>query len=196
MCNSDKSNIYIEDLLIIMAVMTNQMCFSSLTRYALYNFTTHSPRRTHVKTSMLCGVCQALCRLEAASYVNQSRKGCMGTNIPPSGFSQTSVVVSLIWLVCPCIWWAYKLCAGCLGVPWSSHCCLAGVFPGCNLDQRGTLLRICGKLWTLSLGGCPSTVSVVPPFLGKCSRILAIHPVHIPSSILSQSCHWQKKGSH
>jgi hypothetical protein len=49
MWNSNKSNIYSEDLPI---VMTNRMCFSSLTRYALYDSTMHSPRRTHVKTSM------------------------------------------------------------------------------------------------------------------------------------------------
>jgi hypothetical protein len=39
---SIKSNIYSEDLLIVMTVMTNRMCFSSSTRYALYNFTTRS----------------------------------------------------------------------------------------------------------------------------------------------------------
>ena len=57
-----------------------------------------------MKTSMLRGgVCQVLCWPEAALYVNQSGKGCMGTNVPPSGFSRTSVVVSLVRLVCPCI---------------------------------------------------------------------------------------------
>ena len=118
-------------------------------------------------------VCQALWRPEAASYINHSGKGCMGTNIPPSCFSPTSVVATLVRLVCPRIWWAYKLCVSCLGKPWSSHCCLAGVFLGCsNLDRRCTLLRICSKLWTLSLGRCPSTLLLVPPFLGKCSRML------------------------
>ncbi len=48
--DSNKSNIYNEDLLI---VMTNRMCFSSSTWYALYDSTTHSPRRTHVKTLIL-----------------------------------------------------------------------------------------------------------------------------------------------
>jgi hypothetical protein len=52
-----------------------------------------------VKTSMSRGVCQALCWPEAALYVNQSGKKCMGTNIPPSGFSRTSVVVSIVWLI-------------------------------------------------------------------------------------------------
>jgi hypothetical protein len=48
--DSNKSNIYSKDLLI---VMTNRMCFSSSTWYALYNSTMHPPRRTHVKTSIL-----------------------------------------------------------------------------------------------------------------------------------------------
>ncbi len=47
--DSNKSNIYSEDLLI---VMTNRMCFSSSTWYALYDSTMCSPRRTHVNTSI------------------------------------------------------------------------------------------------------------------------------------------------
>jgi hypothetical protein len=112
MCDSNKSNIYSEDLLIVMTVMTNRMCFSSSTRYVLYDFTTRSaPRRTHVKTSMLRGVCQALCRPEAALYVNQSGKGAWALIFPP--------LVSLEhpWLYRSFGWCVLVLCAGCLGVP-------------------------------------------------------------------------------
>jgi hypothetical protein len=42
MCDSNKSNIYNEDLLVVMTIMTNRMCFSSSTRYALYDYTTRS----------------------------------------------------------------------------------------------------------------------------------------------------------
>ncbi len=42
MWDSNKLNIYSEDLLIVMTVMTNRMCFFSSTRYALYDFTTRS----------------------------------------------------------------------------------------------------------------------------------------------------------
>ncbi len=98
-------------------------------------------------------VCQVLLRPEAASYVNQSGKGCTGTNIPPSGFSRKSMCATLVRLVCPRLWWAYKLCFGCQGIPCSNHCRLARVFPGCVLYRLCTLLCMCG-------GGCVPGLAV------------------------------------
>jgi len=138
----------------------------------------------------LGGLFQILWRPGAASYGNQSGNGCMGISIPPAGFSRTAVGATLIRLVCPWLWWSYRSIGGCLGIPWSVRCHRSGVFPGLNLHRRCTLSRKFVEWKTLGLGGCPSTVLVVPPFPGKCRRILlgktrCANPFEAPGVVLS-----------